>query len=409
VKNLGWIVTFAGTGINLALGILYSWSVISKKIPTEWNWSETSKSWPYSIACLIFAILMVPAGRMQDKMGPSLTAAIGGLLVGAGMILASFTTTPLGFILGFGVLAGAGIGFGYASATPPAVKWFPKKKTGMIAGLVVAGFGLASVYTAPLTQALIGSVGLPTTMQILGGAFLVVVVGLALLLRPPPKGFVAEPAPAPGAAAGPKKEDFGPLEMLKTPQFFLLWILFACGSGAGLMIVGKLTKIAVDQVGIQGGFLFVAILAIGNGGGRILAGTLSDKIGRLPTLGACFVLQSGLIFALSWARPDTVFASLPLLGVHSALIGACYGANLALFPSLTKDYYGLKNFGMNYGLVFTSWGVGGFVLSLVSGKVYDATKEFTLAYYIAAGLLVFAALATLAMRPVKAKEAPAKA
>jgi len=150
--NRGWTVTFAGTGINLALGILYTWSVISKGVPAEWGWSETGKSWPYSIACLVFCLVMVPAGRMQDRVGPRLVATIGGILVGAGMIMASFTTSALGYILGFGVLAGAGIGCGYAAATPPAVKWFPAKKTGMIAGLVVSGFGLASVYAAPLAK-----------------------------------------------------------------------------------------------------------------------------------------------------------------------------------------------------------------------------------------------------------------
>ena len=151
-KNLGWRVTFAGLGINLALGILYTWSVISKGIPSEWGWDEADKSLPYAVACLVFCIVMVPAGRMQDKWGPRLTASIGGVLVGIGFIVCSFTTTLWIFVLGFGVLAGAGIGFGYASATPPAVKWFPAAKTGRIAGIVVSGFGLASVYAAPLAR-----------------------------------------------------------------------------------------------------------------------------------------------------------------------------------------------------------------------------------------------------------------
>lgn len=144
----GWVVTLSGTGINLALGVLYTWSVFSKAIPESWGWSETGKSLPYSIACLVFAFIMVPAGRMQDTIGPRVTAMIGGLLIGLGMIIASQTTSVLGYVLGFGLLAGAGIGFGYASATPPAVKWFAPAKTGLIAGIVVSGFGLASVYVA---------------------------------------------------------------------------------------------------------------------------------------------------------------------------------------------------------------------------------------------------------------------
>ncbi len=223
-KNYGWRVTFAAMGINLALGILYTWSVISKGVPDEWGWEQTDKSWPYAVACLVFCLVMVPAGRMQDRLGPRLVATIGGVLVGAGMILASFTTAPIGYILGFGVLAGAGIGFGYASATPPAVKWFPPARTGLIAGIVVSGFGLASVYAAPLATWLIATYGLPTTMRILGVAFLVVVVALAQLLRAPHrvlqmlKGFGQAGALRAREAAPPakRKEDFTPKEMLRT-------------------------------------------------------------------------------------------------------------------------------------------------------------------------------------------------
>jgi len=178
-SNHGWRVTFAGMGINLALGILYAWSVISKRIPQDWGWNEDDKSLPYMFACLIFSLIMIPAGRMQDKLGPSIVATIGGILVGVGFIMASLTTSLVGFVIGFGVLAGAGIGFGYASATPPAIKWFPAAKTGLIAGIVVSGFGLASVYAAPLTTYLVNNLGFQGTLLFWGIAFLVVVVGLA--------------------------------------------------------------------------------------------------------------------------------------------------------------------------------------------------------------------------------------
>lgn len=405
----GWVVTFAGTGINLALGILYTWSVVSKAVPAEWNWTETDKSLPYSIACLIFCLIMVPAGRMQDRIGPRTVATIGGLLVGAGMILASFTTSPAGFILGFGVLAGAGIGFGYASATPPAVKWFPAAKTGLIAGIVVSGFGLASVYAAPLTKVLAGSIGLQNTMMALGIGFLVVVVALAQLLAPPPKGYVPPGSPPAGSAAAAKKEDFTPGEMLRTWQFYVLWFMYACGAGAGLMIISKLAMMAEHQAGIKLGFVLVAVLAVGNGAGRIGAGMLSDKIGRKATLFICFVVQAAMIVSLSTTTKESFLAQPAVLAVLSALIGANYGANLALFPSVTKDYYGLKNFGVNYGLVFTAWGLGGFMLSLLAGKVYDQTHAFTFAYYCSAGLLVAAALVTFAVRPPQPKAKPLEA
>lgn len=404
ITNHGWSVTFAGMGINLALGILYTWSVISKGIPAEWGWSETDKSLPYMFACLVFALVMVPAGRMQDKIGPRIVATIGGILVGIGFLIAAQTVSPLGYLIGFGILAGAGIGFGYASATPPAVKWFPAARTGMIAGIVVSGFGLASVYAAPLSRWLIGSYGIRTAVMVLGVAFLIVVTALAQILKAPPKGFVAVKPIIPAAAASAPtkkktKEDFTSSEMLKTVQFYLIWFMYACGAGAGLMVISKLAAIAKVQAAIELGFILVAVLAIGNGGGRILAGMLSDKIGRKATLFLCFVVQAVLILLLSMTKEGSFLASVPVLAVLSALIGANYGANLALFPSLTKDYYGLKNFGMNYGLVFTSWGVGGFMLSFLAGKMYDQYQTFAIAYYGAATLLILAAVMVFALKP----------
>ncbi|NUQ62659.1 MAG: OFA family MFS transporter [Pirellulales bacterium] len=398
VRNLGWRVTFAGLGINLALGVLYTWSVISKAIPAEWGWKEADRSWPYAIACLVFSLTMVPAGRLQDKLGPRLVASVGGLLVGLGMILASTTTEYPFYVLYFGILAGAGFGFGYASATPPAVKWFPASRTGLIAGLVVSGFGLASVYAAPLASKLIALYGLSETMKILGIAFLIVVVGLAQLLTPPPKGYVPAGTPS-GASAGiARKEDFSPMEMLRTGQFYLLWFMYACGAGAGLMIIAKLAKIGAEQVSITQGFVLVAACAVGNGAGRILAGMASDKLGRQKTMLGCFLMQAILMLVLSRAATGTPLASLAVMMLISALIGANYGANLSLFPSITKDYYGLKNFGVNYGLIFTAWGVGGLALSLLAGKLYDINKSFEYAYYTAAGLLVLAALTTFAVK-----------
>lgn len=395
--NKGWRVALAGLGINLALGVLYSWSIVSKNIPTEWHWSEAERSLPYSAACLVFSLMMVPAGMLQDKIGPRIVASIGGVLVGIGLLIASFTTTPLGYVVGFGILAGSGFGFGYSSTTPPAVKWFPASHTGMIAGLVVAGFGLASVYVAPLAASLIVSHGLPFTMAALGIGFLFVVVLLSQFLVAPPENYIPEGSPAqtPEVLRAANKT---PGEMLASGQFYLLWVLYAFGAGAGLMIISKLAKMVDLQAGMKLGFLLVACLAIGNGGGRILAGCISDRIGRARTLFICSVIQALAILLLSHTHQGGILATTPTLVVLSALLGANYGANLALFPAITKDLYGLKYFGVNYGLVFTAWGIGGFGLSLLAGYVFDTTKSFTFAYNTSAVLLLLAAAGSFLVR-----------
>ena len=398
-KNYGWQVVMAGVGVNLALGILYTWSVISKGIPDDWGWTESNKSLPYAIACLVFSLMMVPGGRLQDRIGPRIVATLGGIMVGLGMILASMTTSPIGFMLGFGVLTGIGLGFGYSAATPAAVKWFPPAKTGLIAGLVVSGFGLASVYAAPLAKWLTVQYGTQRMVLILGVLFLLVVVTLSQFLRVPPKGFAIAGTPPPEPAkAGGRKEDFSPIEMLRTPQFYFLWFLYACGAGAGLMVIAKLAAIAKNQASLELGFVLVAVLALGNGAGRIVAGLVSDAIGRKPTMFICFVSQAILIFLLSRVQAGSVLATAPVLALISALIGANYGANLSLFPSITKDLFGLKNFGVNYGLVFTAWGVGGFMLAQLAGKMYDLHQTFAYAYYGAIVLLVLAAIATWTIR-----------
>jgi OFA family oxalate/formate antiporter-like MFS transporter len=407
--NHGWRVTFAGLGINLALAIMYTWSVISKGVPDAWGWSQSHKSLPYAISCLVICLVMVPAGRMQDRLSPRLVATIGGVLVGLGMILASFMTTPLGYVIGFGILTGAGIAFAYAAATPPAVKWFPPAKTGLVVGIVVSGFGVAPVYAAPLSSWLIARFGLANAIMFLGAAFLVVVASLAQLLKTPPPGYVppgTSTLPNPSGAA--RRDEYSPLQMLRTWQFWLLWFMYACGAGAGLMIISKLAEIASVQAGIELGFVLVAILAVGNGAGRIIAGMLSDRIGRMATMLICFSSQAVLILMLSQTTANSPLANTVVLAIVSALIGANYGANLALFPSVTRDYYGIKHLGMNYGLLFTAWGFGGFLLALLAGKVYDETGSFNFAYYCSAGLLVLAAFVTFVVKPPdRPKEQPA--
>jgi len=178
-----------------------------------------------------------------------------------------------------------------------------------------------------------------------------------------------------------------------------LWFMYACGAGAGLMIISKLAKIGEEQAGFTQGFVLVAAMAVGNGVGRIVTGSLSDKFGRRNTIFGCFVIQACLMLILSKVAKDSMLANTGVLIVLSALLGANYGANLAVFPSITKNYYGLKNFGVNYGLIFTAWGVGGFLLPLLAGALHDRYGSFTYAYYTAAGFLVLAAAVTYVVKP----------
>jgi MFS transporter, OFA family, oxalate/formate antiporter len=415
----GWIVTMAGMGVNLALGILYAWSVIKGGIPDTWGWTNAQKALPYSVSCLLFALAMIPAGRLQDKIGPRWVATLGGLFVGVGCIIAAMAGSSVaGFVIGFGVLGGIGIGFGYASATPPAVKWFPPQKTGLIAGLVVAGFGLASVYIAPLANYLLKAfsttasiagpggqikqvvlMGVSSTMLVFGIAFLIVVCALSQFLKDPPAGYVPAGSPAKGSAAA-KSVDRSWKDMLSTSQFYVLWLIYFAGAGAGLTFISFCSDLAKKSLGDLA-FLAVAVLAVGNAGGRIFAGIISDKMGRQSTIFLFLMIQAVVVFVLYLVQAG---AGWPLMLLIVFLIGANYGANLSLFPSITKDYFGLKNFGVNYGFMFTAWGVAGLVIPWINGRIKDATGSNNLTFMIIIVILLIAAVLTFVSRSIAAKD-----
>lgn len=393
----GWRVALAGLGINLALGVLYTWSLFKGAIEKDFGWQGSQLNDPYALCCLVFAFAMIVAGKCQDRFGPRVTATIGGLLVAAGFVLISTTRDYAVWVTGFGVLVGTGIGFGYSSATPPALKWFPPSKTGLIAGLVVAGFGLAPVYLAPASDYLLKHFGLLHSMMILGLAFAVIVCGLAQFLINPPAGHQH------GVAALQRDRDAGsitrecsPGEIVRTPSFWLLWLLYFMGAGAGLMVISSIGGMAKKSMG-ESAFVAVAVMAVGNAAGRIVAGLLSDRIGRKHTLMLVLLVQSALMF-LAIPLTSSASGSALLIVLVATGIGFNYGANLSLFPSITKDFWGLKNFGMNYGCLFTAWGVGGFALSRLQQMLKASSGNFNSSFVTAGVLLLAGAALSLALK-----------
>ena len=415
----GKMVTIAGTGINLALGILYTWSIfkvaIRQSIETggagAFNWNLASINDPYAVCCLVFACAMIIAGKCQDTLGPRVTAFIGGLLVGLGFIVVSHSTAYMSWIIGFGFLVGIGIAFGYSSATPAALKWYPPTKTGKIAGIVVAGFGLASVYIAPLATYLLSTYGMQTSMLFFGIAFLIVMSILSMFLVNPPAGYVprgfverrADTTDNTVSRAMFPETNVTTSQMMKTPEFWMLWILYFISAGAGLMVIGSVAGMAKSSLG-ESAFIAVAIMAIGNAGGRVVAGVLSDRIGRTKTLAGMFIFQAILMFAAIPIIGSGSTSALPLVFL-ATFIGFNYGANLTLFPSFTKDYWGMKNFGVNYGVIFTAWGAGGFVMSKTSQALATSTGSFAASFLIAGILLCVGIYFTFHLsRDTKVKE-----
>ncbi|PYS05589.1 MAG: oxalate:formate antiporter [Acidobacteria bacterium] len=379
-----WQVVAGGVSMNLALGSLYAWSVFVLPLEKEFGWTRAQTSWVFTIAVLTFAATFILAGRIQDARGPRICALFGAVLVSAGFFLASFTTSLLFLYVIFGVVVGAGNGFGYSTPTPVASKWFPDKR-GLVVGLMVGGYGASSAILGPVATNLIASMGWRPTFRLLGGLFFVMGLIGAWLLKNPPAGY----RPAgwnPQAAAATQRRDYSPGEMLRTLQFYFLWFAYCLGATAGLMTISQLVPFA-RSAGLTAAAATFAITvgAVGNAGGRILSGWLSDALGRLTTL-RVMVLGSAVAMPALFIWREQVL----LLYVLVAVVYWCYGTQLSVFASTTADLYGTRNLGMNYGLLFTAWGAAGIIGPIIAARVFDALGDYRYAFYAASALALVA-------------------
>jgi OFA family oxalate/formate antiporter-like MFS transporter len=395
----------AAVGINLILGVLYAWSVMGKALVQQWHWTKTQAMLPFATSTASFAITMIFAGRAQDKIGPRYVAMLGGIILGAGMVLSSFAHNYIPMLITFGLVGGMGIGLGYSATTPPSIKWFPPARKGLITGIVVSGVGLAAVYMSPLTNYLLKAASIQQTFLILGIGTIILVSLLAQLLRNPPAGYVVAPASAATASqrkpAAMSRRELDWHEMLRTGQFYELWLMFILSASAGLLIIGNITLIAQDQAPEwDRAFVLVMVVAIFNTCGRFLSGFVSDRIGRTNTMVLAFVLQAANMFLfVRYKTPE-------LLVFGSAFTGLCYGTIFTLFPAATADFYGVRNLGVNYGSLFTAFGVAGVTGSVLGGRVRDVFGSYTYAFMICGGMLLAGAVLAFLLKAPRHEEAP---
>ncbi|MGI9103671.1 MAG: L-lactate MFS transporter [Terriglobales bacterium] len=404
-----WWRVVGGLAMNLALGSLYAWSVFVAPLEKQFGWKRAQTSNVFTIAVVVFAITFVVAGRLQDKLGPFKIALTGGILVSLGFFLCAYTQSLTYLYVCFGVIGGLGNGFGYACPIPVMAKWFPDKR-GLAVGLAVAGYGGGSAIFGPLAQLkLIPAYGVFTTFQILGAIFLVMTVFGAFLMKNPPAGYRPPgwtPAPASAKAAATTYE-FTPSETLKTPAFYFMWVAYALGCSAGLMVISQLVPFA-KSVGIAAAALTTMTLVVGaagNASGRILSGWMSDAIGRINVLRL-------MIGASAIAMPILYMVGGNVVGLYIAVFVVywCYGTQLSVNGAAASDFWGTKNAGINYGMLFTAWGVAGIIGPRIGGVLFDKYKNYQAAFYTAAVLAGVALVCELlAKRPAVPEAADIKA
>jgi OFA family oxalate/formate antiporter-like MFS transporter len=381
--------------MNLALGTLYAWSVFVAPLESRFGWNRAETSMVFTIAVIVFALSFVVAGRIQDKWGPLPCSLTGGILVSLGFYLCSYTTSLTYLYICFGVIGGLGNGFGYATPIPVMAKWFPDKR-GLAVGLAVGGYGAGSAIFGPLAQLkLIPAYGLPATFEILGLVFLVMTIAGALLLRNPPVGYQPPGWSSTGARSGEASREFTPGEMLRTRTFYLMWVGYALGCSAGLMVISQLVPFA-RSVGIAAAALSTMTLvvgAVGNASGRILSGWMSDRLGRINVLRTMIGISMVAMPAL-YATGGNV----ALLYAAVFVVYWCYGTQLSVNGVAASDFWGTKNAGINYGILFTAWGVAGIIGPRIGGVLYDRYQNYEAAFYTAAALAGVALLCELGAR-----------
>ncbi|MBM2828952.1 MAG: hypothetical protein HW408_1484 [Actinobacteria bacterium] len=390
-----WFRVAGGAAMNLCFGSAYAWSVFLQPLQSEFGWTraQVSVAFTLCIACIAMGVLI--GGRWQDRKGPAIVGLTGAFLFSGGMLLTSFTHSLWWLYVFYGVVVGFASGVGYTCPLAVGMKWFPDRR-GLVTGLMVMGYGAGGALIAPLAGLLIHLYGWRLTFAMLGIGFLIVTTAGSFFLRNPPEGWRPKGwnPPPPGEGAFRTLHDYAPLEMMRTGTFLRMWPSYALGTTAGLMIIGHLAAFAQGT-----GFsrpdaaIAVGILAIGNGFGRIGSGWMSDHFGRTRTLALVMGVTAVLLFLAPW-----VSTRIHLFGA-AFLIGYCYGSQLAVVPSATADFFGVRNLGNNYGVVVTAWGTAGIIGPMLGGWIFDSTQSYAPAFRIAALLALLAALLILTVKP----------
>jgi OFA family oxalate/formate antiporter-like MFS transporter len=348
---------------------------------------------------------MIPGGWIHDRFGPKVGAIIGGLFLAFGRIVAGLVKSYSGLLLGFGILGGIGMGIGYAAPLPAALKWFGPHKRGLIAGLVVSGYGAAALYISPLASYLINTGGITYSFVFLGIFFATVIIIAGSMLAWPKPGYEPPAPPAVKGAAAPAATaiDWSPGEMVKTWQFYVLIWLFIATTQSGLLVIANAAPI-LFKTAKESPFLVVNawILAsfggLVNAVGRVGTGKYSDVIGRNNAYTLNCLISAACLFSMPWIIASQNFF---LLFLAVGVAYWQYGGGLALLPSYTADFFGTKNLGMNYGLVFLGW-VFGFFLPRLGGTIKDITGTLDYAFYISGIILIISVfICRVTKQPIK--------
>ena len=396
IRSTSMRVLVSAILLNLTIQVVYVWSIFRNRIRLDesaggWGWESAPAALPYTLGLIFFAIGVCIGGRLIDKIAPRLIGSIGGAMVGGGLIICGLVgNNPAIFTFSFGIITGLGIGFCYSAALTPSLKWFHPSKKGLISGLVLAGFGLASVQYSFISNWLLDNFTIAQTFLYLGIAIAIISIVISQLIKNPPEGFTPITPPGFVAKTGAAVVyDYTTGQMLRQPRFYFIFVVFFMSATIGLMFLGNIVSI-VAELAPRGdtaataafGATLVAGAALMNAIGRIAGGKLSDNIGRPNALFIALALQLlNLIGFLFYQGPAAV-----TFGVVMA--GWCFGMFLAIFPPFTADHFGVKNSGGNYGVMYLAFGVAGFIAPMMAGVLVGLNDTYRDVFIVCAVLMV---------------------
>ncbi|MDW6003576.1 L-lactate MFS transporter [Vibrio mangrovi] len=401
-----WSILIAACFINLCVGSMYAWSVFAAPMAAHLGQLNGIHLTPADLAIVFVVgnsvgpITMITGGKINDTFGPKVVIFVGGLMFGGGMFLSGLATTVDSLIVTYGLVLGLGLGMVYGSTISTSIKFFPDKR-GLVGGLTTALFGISSVVIPPIAAAITAEMGVVAAFKIIGAAFTIIVCGSAFFIHKCPDGFKPAGWTPSKTQASVQSNDKDWKEMLRSPTFYVLICLLMCGAVAGLMCIALASPLAQRMIGMSTAAATAAVstLALFNVCGRILAGWLSDKIGRINTLtAACALSIIGLyLLYLAGIGEVTTFY------VGISIIGVCFGAFMGVFPGLTADQFGVKNNSVNFGIMFSGFAVAGYTGPTIMRNVFGATHSFKDAFLIGIVFCVAGLILTYIFRIITKK------
>lgn len=391
----------AGAVIQLCIGIIYIWSIFQPAVMEYYGWEAADASVTFSIMLATFVLGIVVGGRLNDKKGPRPVVFMGGIIFCTGIFLSSFVpqTMPQLIWLFYGGMAGFGVGAAYTSTISCAQKWFMDKK-GFATGIIVCTFGASTVVFTPVVNTLLKSVGVSQTFMTLSLIFLAVILIFGWFVKNPSQAYMDKfTALLPDLS---KQKQCTPGDVLKSKYYYFIFFSMLLLTPAYFIInpllksLGELRSLT-EAAALAG----VMVTGMASAAGRLIAPWLSDKLGRKNVLFLLYGITLVCILLLIFAES---YAFIALI----ALVAFAFGGSAGVYPAVTADYFGIKNNGVNYGLVMISFAVSGLAFPAIAKVVTPGGVPTAWTFAVPAIGAVVGIIMTAMLKKDSAKKAAAK-